>query len=265
MMSTPIEEIEERSSKLRPFLSQWHVGPGQDPRAIGLIEAACPSCGCALPSFPARKTKCPDCAATILVRTRPVDGRRVLVSENQDRQLAGQRELVSGATIRCNVTADDVSEFFEPLQEKFGSAPSSRDMIWACLGKQSIENVVSGSFGLYRNNQLDRAALLDAEGRRRSALSYLFSVIYLDANGASNGSRKDPSTLFNEETAFLAPQVMKACTRLLFIEGISRDDARQIFSETAERERRSTDAPILPREVWAQVEPLLFGPIDALA
>lgn len=262
MTSTPIEEW---SSKLRPFSPQQQVSPGRDPRAIGSVEAACPSCGCPLPSFPARKTQCPDCAATILVRTRPIDGRRVLVSEDQDRQLAGQRELVSGAIIRCNVTADDVSEFFEPLRDKFGSAPSSRDMIWAYLGKQSIENIVSGSFGLYRNNQLDRAALLDAEGRRRSALGYLFSVIYLDANGASNGSRNNPRTLFNEETAFLAPQVIKACTRLLFVEGISQDDAKQMFSEMAERERRSTDAPILPGQVWAQVEPLLFGPIDALA
>lgn len=46
---------------------------------IGRLDDACPSCGVVLAKRPARKAACPHCREPIYVRTRPIDGLRVLV------------------------------------------------------------------------------------------------------------------------------------------------------------------------------------------
>lgn len=47
---------------------------------IGRVDDACPSCGVVLAKRPGRKAACPHCREPIYVRTRPVDGLRVLIS-----------------------------------------------------------------------------------------------------------------------------------------------------------------------------------------
>jgi len=52
----------------------------------------CPYCNAQLDSMPTRKKKCPSCGKFILVRTRPSDRQRVLVTEEGARQFEEERE-----------------------------------------------------------------------------------------------------------------------------------------------------------------------------
>lgn len=50
---------------------------------IGRADNVCPHCSVTLAKLPSRKTKCTSCGAFILVRTRPLDRKRVLVTEEE--------------------------------------------------------------------------------------------------------------------------------------------------------------------------------------
>jgi DNA-directed RNA polymerase subunit RPC12/RpoP len=50
---------------------------------IGDVESKCLYCGCTLEKRPVRKKKCTNCGNFILVRTRPSDRQKVLVTEQQ--------------------------------------------------------------------------------------------------------------------------------------------------------------------------------------
>lgn len=46
---------------------------------IGSENGACPSCGTLLERPPLKKAKCPHCGNFIFIRSRPIDGKRVLL------------------------------------------------------------------------------------------------------------------------------------------------------------------------------------------
>lgn len=64
--------------------------------AIGRADGACPNCGAILEKPPARKAACPHCGDFMHVRTRPLDGRRVLVSPTDIPRLEQQWATFSG-------------------------------------------------------------------------------------------------------------------------------------------------------------------------
>jgi len=57
---------------------------------VGCVDSICPSCGVELAKRPVHKTKCPSCSAFILVRTRPLDRKRVLVTAQDAKQLEAE-------------------------------------------------------------------------------------------------------------------------------------------------------------------------------
>ena len=59
-------------------------------KLIGETSAICPHCCTSLQKMPGRKTMCPSCQQPILVRTRPQDRQRVLVTPDQALKIADQ-------------------------------------------------------------------------------------------------------------------------------------------------------------------------------
>ena len=57
---------------------------------IGQIEDVCPYCEQQLLKRPERKASCPHCRSAIFVRIRPFDQRRVLLTEEQARQVEAE-------------------------------------------------------------------------------------------------------------------------------------------------------------------------------
>ncbi len=50
---------------------------------IGCTEAMCPYCFTVLPAFPARATKCKNCGSKYSVKTRPIDGKKVILKVSE--------------------------------------------------------------------------------------------------------------------------------------------------------------------------------------
>lgn len=65
--------------------------------AVGNVDAICPHCDQPLNKKPGRKKKCPYCGEFIFVRTRPIDGQQVLVTEAQAKKIEEQWSIVHGA------------------------------------------------------------------------------------------------------------------------------------------------------------------------
>jgi DNA-directed RNA polymerase subunit RPC12/RpoP len=61
---------------------------------IGCIEDKCPTCGGSLAKRPTRKTKCANCGELIVVRTRPIDNKRVLVTQEEARQIEDEWSMI---------------------------------------------------------------------------------------------------------------------------------------------------------------------------
>jgi DNA-directed RNA polymerase subunit RPC12/RpoP len=57
---------------------------------IGCLDNVCPNCGKSLLKRPQRKAKCPHCGMPIFVRTRPLDRKPVLLTEEQTSQLENE-------------------------------------------------------------------------------------------------------------------------------------------------------------------------------
>ena len=57
---------------------------------IGRVDNLCPYCEQRLTKRPERKTACPHCGNLIFVRSRPVDRKRVLLTESQTSEVEAE-------------------------------------------------------------------------------------------------------------------------------------------------------------------------------
>ena len=88
------------------------------------------------------------------------------------------------------------------------------------FNQKIIEYASKKQWGLYRNNKLDMAFLLQKENKLKQSLSTLFEVVYLDINGCNNvgifdgkaSSQKEMEEYsikeFDPKMAFMAPGVI---------------------------------------------------------
>lgn len=226
---------------------------------VGRTDAVCPNCGSVIDAFPAKKKKCIECGFDIFVRTRPVDGRRALLAAQDVSTMDEQWSLFRDSKIYSRLEESEVMRCHDELLVKFGSEPSYFDMAWRFLAKKSLRHSLSRAMGLYRNVQLDRAALLEMEGRVSQSLFFYFKVVYLDLNGAANTSRSnlDIAPKFDSRFAFVAPLVWRVILRIIAPEKLSEPEVQRRFLTAAEQEYRSTGAPLEPQAVW----PLLAAAI----
>ena len=154
--------------------------------SIGEIDS-CPYCKKKLNPIPTRKKTCPFCEETMYSRTRPADRKKVLVTEKQKDEIEAQWTKFYEIQEENNLMQD--SEFVsaeKELTKQFGGKPSLNDIKWRVYNKNIIEYASKREWGLYRNNKLNMAFLLQKGGKLRQALSTMFEVIYLDINGANN-------------------------------------------------------------------------------
>lgn len=90
--------------------------------AIGCTEPNCPYCSAALEKMPGRKKKCPSCTRDILVRTRPLDRKRVLVTDSQ---------------------AEDLEEQWEEWRERRGDPAPEEDRCLELLKRGAIQQAAA--------------------------------------------------------------------------------------------------------------------------
>ena len=184
-----------------------------DHKAIGNTEPVCPYCSNKLERMPGRKKKCPTCGNFIYVRTRPLDRKRVLVTEKQADEVERQWQAEQENNELKQEYLYVKEEFNEQLMEKFGREPSDSDVFLCLYNKQSLEYARKSEWGLYRNTRHRMAKLLLRENKQKQALGMFIEVSYLDANGPVNCGVLDAEFLskfppFNPKLGIQAPHVL---------------------------------------------------------
>lgn len=95
-----------------------------DLEALGKVEPLCPYCDAYLKEKPMATKKCPACRNIIHVRKRPLDGIRVLVTDEELERLEVQEYISRG----------DYARRIEALKETMQKFQSAGDRMWRCDG-----------------------------------------------------------------------------------------------------------------------------------
>ena len=227
----------------------------------------CPCCKEKLNKIPKRKSKCPHCNEYIYSRTRPSDRKKVLVTEKEKEEIelewSRYHETREYSDLMEN---DDFSSAKEDLTKQFGKEPSLNNVKWRVYNERMKKYASQRQWGLYRVNKFYIAELLQRENRLKQALSVMFEVLYLDANGGSNTLLVDGHPLskkeldeggikeFDPKLAFLAPRVIESVQDLISELNFSIDQAKRLFILTNKKTKPSKDMPISEEKAWKKIQ-----------
>jgi len=216
---------------------------------IADVESKCPYCGCTLEKRPVRKKKCTNCGNFILVRTRPGDSQKVLVTEQQAAQIQRQWQHRMPEELERD---PEYRQMSAKLRVNRGTEPSVEDVCWALPNERSLQHARKRDWGLYRNEKLDMAGVLEYEDRLRDALQMYLEICYLDVNGPTNGG--GPRASFDPTQAFIAPGIIWEVRELSDNLGLETAEVKSLFIERGEIVHHSLRLPIAPAKAWDQIE-----------
>jgi hypothetical protein len=241
--------------------------PSEDVQIEGLDDSigeidCCPYCKEKLDPIPKRKKECPHCSKFIYSRTRPSDKKKVLVTEKQKDKIELEWTRFHEANEEVELMQnDDYAKAKKDLSKQFGKEPSLNDIKWRVFNQKIIEYASKKQWGLYRNNKLDMAFLLQKENKNKQALSTMFEVIYLDINGCNNVgviySKKEMDEYgikeFNPKSAFFAPGVIGPIQDLIDKIELSEKESKELFIYINEKMKPVKDMPIPEENAWEKL------------
>lgn len=243
------------------------AAPSRPPRslkftltAIGRLDSVCPHCTSVLSRRPERKAVCPHCGQPIFVRTRPLDRKRVLVTEVEAETIDEEWSNFSGGHIDPHIDSKALARHRQEFKRTSGCEPSEGDAVWSMLNLDLMQYAKKGDWGLYRNTRLSMAAVLEQEEKDLDALNTYLEVCYLDLNGPRNiGGLHDPDCPpFSVDEAFVAPAIEGKVTELLARLRLDEFQAQRAFTERAQRVHRNLRLPVSPEEAWRTLSNLLY-------
>ncbi len=223
----------------------------------------CPYCKKQLEKIPSRKSSCPYCKSFIYSRTRPYDRKKVLVTEKQREEIEEQWSRVHEEQEEQSLMENQ--EFVsakKELTKQFGKEPSLSDVKWRVYNQNILTYASQRQWGLYRNNKLDMAFLLQKENRTKQALGTMFEVIFLDINGCRNMglfdgnpiSKKELDDLgikeFDPKSGFLAPGVVGPIQDLIDELKFTETQAKDLFISTNKQTKPSKNMPVSEDKSW---------------
>jgi DNA-directed RNA polymerase subunit RPC12/RpoP len=230
--------------------------------AIGTTTPACPYCNFQFDNMPKSKRQCPNCKKTIYNRTRPLDNKKVLLTEDQLVILEDElkiRHMLS--LIRRYVNTPRQQTVYDnvklELTTKFGKTPNDNDIFWAFLNNETRYYASCNNWGLYTSAVSQQAQLLLDEGKNKQALTFYLWVCYMDLNGPENlgGLGKLPGVRpFNPKMGFLAPGLIDQIVKINASLGLSQDDIKTLFLEHNKKIHDSLKLPISPDNAWIDIE-----------
>jgi len=239
---------------------------------IGNVEDLCPYCSKRLTKRPQRKAKCPYCGEFILVRTRPTDRKRVLVTESQAKEIETQWNEIQSIPPPRIEKKEGFDDEKKKLTQKFGREPLHNDVVWSLLNKDLIEHSRSQHWALYRNTLFEMGELLRSESKWSDALNKYFEVCYLDLNGPGNYgdvSDIDPELLraaignrlvpFDPVEGALSSGVLARVEYLVNHLQLDSGMARTQFLAVATKLGTALRLPMRPDVAWKSIEEELFG------
>jgi len=226
---------------------------------IGLTEKKCPYCGVSLAKFPGRKTKCKGCQNYIYVRTRPSDGQRILVTENEIVRVEELWAIKNGTHKDFLYKRKKYNDEREFLRVKFNRQPTDSEIQINLLQKQLPEHAENGDWGLYRNSKTSIAKLFFKAKNYEEALKEYLEVQFLDLNGPNNAIRMDGVPLkscssFTPDTAFIAPGIVYEIERIANKLKLDIALIEDEFISYSEILRRELKLPLTAKAAWKQLK-----------
>lgn len=246
------------STILKSIFNAFHretVIDGVAIMAIGNEGALCPSCNQDLPKFPMRKIICKSCGKPIYSRTRPLDKKKVLLSDSQAQVVEEQWAAVNGNLSEFRRERERETKARCELEAKFGQAPSENDVRWRILNEDAMKHASNGDIGLYTNTQREMSEILIKEGRYEQALTVVLAVCYLDYCGPQNTSGRGDMerTLFLKEQGFIAPGKAARAAKAIKALKISEADVYTRYLQATEPYRSWHGIPLTPEEAWPEI------------
>lgn len=141
------------------------------------MQPFCPHCGAEISPPPTRKRKCPHCRETILVRTRPDNRQRVIVTEAQAEEIDqawGEKraeDWLAKKSRAYGATEDDVARVQSELTQQFGRPPATRDVAWRLANERVSMLTQREDWGGLGNLYWQMALQLYEEGRNHTDLA----------------------------------------------------------------------------------------------
>ena len=100
-------------------------------KEIGVAEPICPYCGNVLEKMPGRKKKCPNCSNYVFVRTRPLDGKKVLIREDQKEEMEEQW-VIKHETYEEQIESGAYGQSIKMLKHHLSGYQKSGREGWIC-------------------------------------------------------------------------------------------------------------------------------------
>lgn len=247
--------------KINPGFAFHRPGPetSEEYTAIGNAEPLCPYCGHKFEKMPGRKKECPECKKTFVVRTRPLDNKRVLLTGDQaieaDRQIMikrgqfDQRQQRSYSVIRKDV------------QTRLGKEPTNYEVMSAFLTGECRYFASRNDWGFYTNTLGEQEKLAEDFGNKDEALFFCLMICYLDLNGQNNiGGRPSPGIKpFDPKVAFLAPHYIKRIRVLSEELDLSQKEVKTRFVEGAKKMKETLHTPVAANTAWGKLSSEVYG------
>ena len=228
-------------------------------RYIGNTGPVCPFCEHALKEMPEQSQKCPHCGDYVYVRSRPIDDRKILVTESQIQIVDEQWAIADGTYEEMLAHRRDPADDRVNLNRKSDLEKSLDDVRWTLLQKELLDNKLKWRYGSYRNTLVEMGKLLVREARFPEALSKYLDVCYLDLNGTTNVAiveDQDPSqrqSPFVLELARTDPSIVSEVRKLAAKLNLSRDDIQKRFLNSTKSHAITFQPPVIPQDAWLQL------------
>jgi hypothetical protein len=221
----------------------------------------CPHCGFKLDKIPSRKNKCISCGKYIYVRTRPQDKKKVLVTEEEAKQIdiQWQKQYQNSEDEKLL----DSSEFFnakKELTKSFGKEASISDTKWFVYNKRDFKYLKDCDWNSYRRNLFDKVKLLMLEKRYNQALSLLFQICYLDVidinyYSENNNFNHNHKIECKSKIGYLAPGIVSMIEEIIKEQKFNSIlDLKKVFFESIESiSEFNFNVNVTKEEIWTEL------------
>ncbi|MEW4452022.1 hypothetical protein AB1L30_04990 [Bremerella sp. JC817] len=223
--------------------------------AIGNTDPVCPYCEHRLDKMPGRKKKCPACAKSMLVRTRPSDRKKILIKEDQAVLIEEQWSIANGTHDEFLAARRDHQLERARLQKQLRRNPSSNEVEYSQLAKSLDHFAKQMQWGFYRTARLAMGDLLKNDQRFEEALNVYLEVCYIDLNGPNNCGTTEPEILredppFEPEFGLLVMEVICDVDVLFHNLNLTKAQLKFRFFQIANNVRSSLGTPLKPNRAW---------------
>jgi len=232
-------------------------------KPLGNTDPICPYCSVGLDKMPGRKIKCPHCGRSILVRTKPGDKKRVVITEKDAVEIERQwqSKQIDRGFEEYLQSKKEFAECKTLLAKKSGGEPSDGDVFWALYNDQLQKYSEDNNWGLYRNTRYEMARLMIRESRLRPALQTLLEISYLDANGPQNlsGYSGHGYPAFDPRTGAQASGILTQIVEMAASLGISKRELEVEFIKVAAEICERLKLPLSPEKAWQTIGDRIFS------